>query len=225
MKILGIDTSTSNLSLAVLNDSDEIIEKDIYCERKLSSLLIPEINNILKRAKINLESLDAFSVGLGPGSFTGLRIGLAAIKAFALVTSRPVIGVSSLDILARNSSDTNQSVCAIIDAKRDKVYSCIYENKNGGFKKKTDYLLIEVKDLIKKIKKPTLFVGDAVAVYAKLIKTKLGKKARFSDEKHWFPRAADLIILAQEKIKEKKFDNPDKLVPLYLYPKECQIKR
>jgi len=225
MKILGIDTSSNNFSIAVSGDSGEIFEHNVDSGRKLCSMIIPTIKEILKKKRLSIDALDAFAVGLGPGSFTGLRIGLATIKGLAFGSKKPVIGIPTLDILARNISNDKSWICPIVDAKRDKVYTCIYENKNKHFRKLSNYSLIEIKDLIKKIKRQTIFVGDGIRVYEDLIRNKLGKKARFSNENFWLPHAGDLVILAKQRIKDKKIDNPDKLTPLYLYPKECQIKR
>ncbi|MBM3251655.1 MAG: tRNA (adenosine(37)-N6)-threonylcarbamoyltransferase complex dimerization subunit type 1 TsaB [Candidatus Omnitrophica bacterium] len=225
MKILAIDTSSNNLSIAISDDKGRVFEKNIYSEKKLSSLIIPSINLMLKKTKTSLRSLDALAVGLGPGSFTGLRIGVATIKALALGAAKPVIGIPSLDILARNVKADNLQICPLLDAKRDRVYTCFYQNRNKHFKKLNDYLLIEIKDFFKKIKTRTVFLGDGLNIYKDLIKDKLGRKAYFAEDKLWRVRAGNLVILAKERIKNKKFDNPDKIVPLYLYPKECQIKK
>src|SRR3989304_5415259 len=102
MKILSIDTSTKTFSLAV-SDGEEILRsRNIKITRVLSSSIIPSIHQILKKAGIALSQLDGFAVGLGPGSFTSLRVGLSTIKAFALATGKPVVGIPSLDVLALN---------------------------------------------------------------------------------------------------------------------------
>ena len=225
MKILGIDTSSSNLSLAILGDKDEVFERNIEAGRRLSSIIIESITDIIKKKKMSLDSLDAFAVGLGPGSFTGLRIGIATVKGLALATSKPIIAIPSLDILASSVSENEYQICPIIDAKRQKVYSSIYKTKNNNLVRKNDYLLVDIEKLLKKIKNKTIFLGDGINIYKKIIKDKLGKKAKFIDEESWFPRAGNLVLMAKEKYQKKKFDNSDKLVPLYLYPKECQIRK
>jgi tRNA threonylcarbamoyladenosine biosynthesis protein TsaB len=225
MKILAIDTSSSNLSIAVCDDNGRIFEKNIDAERKLSSVIIPAINGMLKKSEFSLDSIDLFAVGLGPGSFTGLRIGVATIKALALGTAKPLIGIPSLDILAKNVNHSNIQICPLLDAKRGMVYSCIYQNKNKHFKKLNGYLLIEIKDLLKKIKTKTIFLGDGLDIYKSSIENKLGKKAYFADDKYWRINAKNLIVLAREQAMSGKNDNPDKIAPLYLYPKECQIKK
>lgn len=223
MKILGFDSSSNNLSIAIL-DNGKIAEENIYSEKRLSSLIVPSIAKILKRRKLSLSSLDAFAVGLGPGSFTGLRVGLSTIKGLALACAKPVIGIPTLDILAANISIKNLQICPIIDAKRNNVYSCFYKNNKGFLKKINSYTLIDINNLLKRIREDTVFLGDGLNVFKRLIKDKLGSRAIFAEEKYWFPNAKSLVILAQKRFKLRKFGNPDKLIPLYLYPKECQIK-
>jgi tRNA threonylcarbamoyl adenosine modification protein YeaZ len=225
MRILGFDTSTRNLSIAILDDKNELLECNIDAEKRLSSLIISAINNILNKKKISLDSLDAFAVGLGPGSFTGLRIGIATVKGLALVTSKPVIGISSLDVLASSIFTNHYNICSIVDAKRGRVYACIYKIKNNHLTRISNYLLIEIRDLLLKIKSKTIFVGDGINAFRDFITKRFAKKVIFVDKEFWFPSARRLLMLAMERFKNNKFDNPDRLTPLYLYPKECQIKK
>ncbi|MBM3252476.1 MAG: tRNA (adenosine(37)-N6)-threonylcarbamoyltransferase complex dimerization subunit type 1 TsaB [Candidatus Omnitrophica bacterium] len=223
MRILGFDTSSGSFSIAIL-DNDKITEESFNCEKKLSSLIISSIERILKRKKVSLESIDAFAVGLGPGSFTGLRVGISTVKGLAMACAKPVIGISTLDILAANITRENRQICTIIDAKRNSVYYCFYRNNNEHLRKIGSYGLIDIGELIKKIKEDTVFTGDGLDIFGQLIKDKLGKKAIIAERRNWIPKARNLVVMAKERLKSGKFDNPDKLVPLYLYPKECQIK-
>jgi len=222
MQILGIDTSTKFLSLAILRDDRIIAQINLDVGRQLSSLLIPTIKDILKKSNLSLEKLNGFAVGIGPGSFTGLRIGITTIKALALALNKPIVGISSLDIIAKNISVASTQICPIIDAKRDNVFSCIYECRNGKMKRQTKYLLINIKDLLKRINKKTIFLGDGLLLFRKIIEKK--KEVIFTNEKLWYPKASNLVFLALEKFNKGQFTDTDKLVPLYLYPKECQIR-
>lgn len=222
MRILGFDTSSNNLSLAILNNN-KIAEENIHSERRLSSLIIPSIATILKKTKLSLDALDGFAVGLGPGSFTGLRVGISTVKGLSMACKKPVIGISTLDILAANITIKNRQICTIIDAKRNNVYYCLYKN-NSHLRKIASYGLIDINQLIKKIKEDTIFTGDGLSMFEQLIKDKLGKRAFMAEKQDWVPVAKNLVILAKERFESRKFDDPDKLVPLYLYPKECQIK-
>ena len=223
MRILGFDTSSDRFSIAIL-DNDKITEGSFNSGRRLSSLIISYIEGILKKKKITLESIDAFAVGLGPGSFTGLRVGLSTIKGLAMACVKPVIGISTLDILAANITRENRQICTIIDAKRNNVYAAFYKNNRGNFKKISNYNLIDINELIKKIKEDTVFTGNGLDIFEQLLKDKLGRKVIMAERESWVPDARNLVMMAKERLKLRKFDNPGKLVPLYLYPKECQIK-
>ena len=224
MQILGIETSSKFLSLAISKDNKIIAQINIDAYRKLSSLLIDSIKNVLRKANLKLEELDGFAVGLGPGSFTGLRIGITTVKALALSLNKPVVGISSLDVIAQNIFPSPHQICVILDAKRDNVFSCIYEYRNNKIKKLSRDLLINIKDLIKRTNKKTVFLGDGLAVFDSLIKKDKKQKASFAEQKFWYPNASNLLMLAFDKFKRKNFINTDNLVPMYLYPKECQIK-
>ncbi|MFC1621515.1 tRNA (adenosine(37)-N6)-threonylcarbamoyltransferase complex dimerization subunit type 1 TsaB [Candidatus Omnitrophota bacterium] len=218
MKILAIDTSSKMLSIALGNGKDIIKEENYLLDRRHSSLLIPKVKEMLEELDLSIKKIDAFVIGLGPGSFTGLRIGVSAVKGFGLALKKPCIGVASIDAIAMNAD--SGMIVPIIDAKRENVYSAIYEKKNGRIIRKTDYLLIKIKELLKKVKKDAVFLGDGISVY----KDKIGRGI-FLEEKYWYPRASALIKLALPKIKRTKKCNLAKLEPIYLYPKDCQVKK
>ena len=219
MKILGIDTSSKFLSIALSENENIIIEEMHLLERRHSSELIPKIREMLEKANSSIDRVDAFVVGLGPGSFTGLRIGVSAVKGFGIATKKPCIGVASIDAIAMNVDEEEASVVVIIDAKRQNVYSAVY--KNGV--KKSKYLLLKIDELMKKIKGPTVFLGDAIDIYREKIE-KRNKKAIFLNEEYWYPGASNLIKLGFRKLKEHKKPDLGKLEPIYLYPRDCQVK-
>jgi len=225
MNILGIDTSTSNLSVAVLDGSGLIAEYSKYLDRQTSQLLLPTIKKMLRKAQLSLDSIDTFAVGLGPGSFTGLRIGVSAIKGLSFACSKPIVGIPTLDVLALNVFPNQHQICPIVDARQNKVYVCLYKTENNKLKKQTNYLLTDIDSLLKKIKKTTVFLGDGLDIYQKIIKKTIGKRAIFADKNFWYPRAGNLALLAKKCYNTQKKIDPKKIVPLYLYPKECQIKK
>lgn len=223
MKILAIDTSTKFLTLGLSKNSKLLGQLNLELGRKLSDEIIRALQKFLKKHKIGLSDLDGFAVGVGPGSFTGLRIGLSTIKGFSLVLNKPIVGVSSLDILAESiAAGSEKLICPIIDAKRELVYSCVYK-KTSKLKRTSKYMLVSVKDLLNEINQDTIFLGDGIVLYKDAIKRKLGKKAHFASEKSWYPKAIDLLSLSRDKFKTKKAMNAHELQPLYLYPKECQV--
>lgn len=208
------------MSIALSEGKDIIIEEMHLLERRHSSLLIPKIKEMLKKVSFSIDGVDAFVIGLGPGSFTGLRIGVSAVKGFGIATKKPCVGVASIDAIAMNAGEKEASVVPIIDAKRQNVYGAIY--KKGV--KKSKYLLLKIDELLKKIKGPVVFLGDGIDLYREKIE-KRNKKAVFLNEKYWYPRASNLIKLALPKIKRYKNRDLNKLDPIYLYPKDCQVKR
>ena len=135
MKILSIDTSSKICSVAVLEDTDLITEKHMLDEKTHSQKLMPLIDEVLKSLKLDLLDLDLFVCGIGPGSFTGVRIGVSTIKAFCDVTSIPVVGINSLESLAYNGLNTKYKkgstiICSMIDAKNDNVYFDLFQIEN-----------------------------------------------------------------------------------------------
>jgi len=230
MKILAIETSTKNFSLAVADGNKILRSRNVVLKNVLSSSIIPSIKKILDASSLSLKQIDGFTIGLGPGSFTSLRVGLATVKAFGFATGKPVVGIPSLDVLAMNLVPERPGViCSLCDAKRNLVYACCYLSFGGKLRRKTPYLLTPIEDLLKNIDGEASFLGDAVDLYRDRIEDRATKnhnfKPFFADAKKRFPLAKNLIPLAWERFEKKKADPVDKLVPLYLYPHDCQIRK
>ena len=231
MKILCLETSTKKFSLAVCGEEKILAAKTVQLKGVLSSSIIPAIERILLKSKISFPGIDCLAIGLGPGSFTSLRVGLSTIKALSLATDKPVIGIPSLDALALSVlSKTADQICPIMDAKRNLVYTCLYQNFQGQLKRRSDYMLISPVELAERIKEDTLLTGDAVKLYADDIKKRIFIRPKLerptvslAPERLWHPQAKFLVQLAVQRFRLKQFDDPDKLVPLYLYPDHCQV--
>ncbi|MBU1062172.1 MAG: tRNA (adenosine(37)-N6)-threonylcarbamoyltransferase complex dimerization subunit type 1 TsaB [Candidatus Omnitrophica bacterium] len=224
MKVLGIDTSSKTLSVALGDAQDIITEESHLLDRRHSSMLVLKIKEMLKKSRFFLKDVDVFVVGLGPGSFTGLRIGVSTIKGFGIATKKPCIGISSIDGLALNVDEENKTIVPIIDAKRQQVYSAIYKKENGLVVRKSDYLLLNVDRLMRKVKGPCVFLGDGIPLYKDRIRH-FNKTATFLEEEYWYPRAGNLIKLALRNRKGLKNTNLARLRPIYLYPKDCQVRK
>ena len=229
MKLLSLETSTKHFSLALSDDKKIAASRNFVLKKVLSSSIIPAIAGILKKKKWTLSDLDGFAVGLGPGSFTSLRVGLATVKALALATGKPLVGVSSLDVLARNVLSMQEippSVCTMCDARRNLVYACFYEPAPEGLRRRGDYLLIGLDELLQKIRRPTLLIGDGIPLYRERIAglNERGPSVVLADEKYWYPQAKHLAVLARERFQNHEFDPPERIVPLYLHPQDCQVQ-
>lgn len=210
MILLAIDTSTDFLSLAVMRDGNTLAKFHEKTDRRHSILLVPMIDKLLKKARLKLKQVDCFVISIGPGSFTGLRIGVTVVKGLAFSLKKPVITVPTLDIIAYNARGFKGVVCPVLDARKKKVYASLYRSDGESVKKISRYLLLPLDELLKKTAKydKVLFLGDT-------------KENSF--KKDWHPRAEVAAILAKDDIKKKRFVKPEDLEPMYLYSRECDV--
>ena len=245
MNILGLDTSSKRLCLGIMNYKGKIVEYNVNSGIRCTELLLPTIKKALRQIKLSLNEVDYFAIGLGPGSFTGLRIGLATIKGFAQALGTPIIGLPSLDILASNDLSQGKSIiCPLIDAKRNLLFTAFYEvSLNNKLKRKSPYLLINIEDLLNRLKEPhklVTFLGNGLNFYQHRLNQKF-KNSVFFNEHNWYPKGRNLIKLTLDLIDKGRFTPLDKskrqdkrryltgfsdvkrIKPIYLYPKECQI--
>ena len=222
MKVLAIDTTTDWLCLG-LQVKEKFYAYQLKTGRNLSQLLVPSIARVTQALGLKISELDYFACGLGPGSFTGMRIGLATIKGLAIVRNQPVVGVPSLDILAKNAPSDGRLIVAATDAKRSLIYCSAYRYEQGVLKRKTPYLLLSPEEFIKKFPRRALILGDAVALYRKVFLSRI-KDVALLDQDYWRLGAYNLMELALAKIKARQLSSALTVKPIYLYPKECQIK-
>jgi tRNA threonylcarbamoyladenosine biosynthesis protein TsaB len=224
MVILGIDTSSKIMCIAVSDDSGKVYELRLEAGKKLATILAPNIKRILDSLDLSLKDIDYLACATGPGSFTGIRIGLSTIKALAFAARKPVIGISSLDILAMNAADSRGMICPMVDAKRGLIYYSLYKAK-PALKRVMPYKLSAPEELLKaKLASPCVFLGDAVKLYKEKISGRV-RGAEFLDEEFSYPRPGNIIKLARQRAEAKQAVSSFKLEAIYLYPKECQISK
>jgi tRNA threonylcarbamoyladenosine biosynthesis protein TsaB len=220
MYFVSFETSSKIFSLAVNKDGKVLRYRNLKAAMVLEDSILPALDKILESAGISFDQIDGFAIALGPGSFTSLRVGLSTVKAFAMSTGKPVVGIPTLDIIARGVDlGACDEVCVINDARRDKVYACFY----GPDGRKSDYLLCSLKEALAKASGRTLFVGDALKLYRKDIVSARQTKCLFADEKWWYPQSRVMSALAYERFKSKSYDDAASLLPIYLYPQDCQV--
>ena len=228
MKILAIDTSSKICSVAVLEDNEVLIEKHIDDSTTHSQKLMPMINDILKTCKLDLSDFGLFSCSIGPGSFTGVRIGVSTVKAFCDVTSIPVASVSSLEGLAYNCLESNfkqNIICSLIDAKNDNVYCGIFKRENNEFIQLEDLCAKNINEVLEILNKYSsssiLFVGDG-AVYHKYAICQTLSKTTFI-EKHLNDQTATSIGKAGfNKYKQGLVGDSNSITPLYLRKSQAE---
>jgi tRNA threonylcarbamoyladenosine biosynthesis protein TsaB len=224
MVILGIDTSSKMMCIAVSDNAGKVYEFRLEAGKKLATILAPNIKRVLDCLGLGVGDVDCFVCATGPGSFTGIRIGLSTIKAMAFAVRKPVIGISSLDILAMNASGEKGLICPIVDAKRGLIYYSLYTMK-PALKKILAYKLTSPEEMPKaKFTSSCVFLGDAVKLYHDRISARI-KGAEFLDEESSYPRPGNIITLARQRVGSKQQVSSFKVEPIYLYPKECQISK
>ena len=230
MKILAIDTSSKVCSISILEDKDIILEKHINNEITHSQKLMPLIDDTLKDCKLQLKDFDLFSCCIGPGSFTGVRIGVSTIKAFCDVTNIPVVGASSLESLAYNTLNSNiydktDIVCSLIDAKNDNVYCGIFKREFDSFTQLEPLCaknINEIIDVLKKYKNTSiLFVGDGAINYKYTILQKLSKTT-FVEKELNEQTSVSVGRIAFDKYNNGIYGNSNSLTPLYLRKSQAE---
>jgi tRNA threonylcarbamoyladenosine biosynthesis protein TsaB len=228
MRLLAIDTSTRTLCCG-LADGEKHYGFDVEYGPKLSRWLVPALGRVLETLSIKPEAIDCFACGIGPGSFTGIRLGMSCVKGLAWAGGKPVAGVPSLDIIALNARREAGDVCCVSDAKRGLVYCAFYRFRAGAMKRTSPYLLLDPSRLAGEIKrrqgkKPRelALCGDGIPVVKPCFQ---GKGLSFLDGDYWKPQGRNLLELALRTAEEKRLSDSLSVKPLYLYPQECQIRK
>ena len=220
MKVLSVECSAVPCSVALTED-DKILA-NAYSNIKLthSETLMPMVEWVLKSALCEIGEIDAFAVGVGPGSFTGIRIGISAVKGMAEARNLPCIPVSTLEAMAENYSDTDCIVCAVMDARCKQVYNALFENKNGNVLRLCEDRALAIEDLVPEIAelskkgKNVIIVGDGAELFYPFIKELNGVKT--ADFQRRFQNAAGIAARAGKLLKLNKTVDSAELQPLYL---------
>jgi len=225
MRILAVDTSASVASVAVIEDGTILGEYSINNKKTHSQKLLPMINELLRNLELNIGNIDYFAASSGPGSFTGLRIGITTIKTLAYSVNKQVIAVPTLDALANNISPTEALICPIMDARNNQVYTALYASENGITKNITEYMGIHVTDLCDIINgknKKVIFLGDSVSIHKNLLKDKLQVPCDFVSASSLLQRGASVAEVAMKMLMESKQQSSFDMVPFYLRKSQAE---
>jgi len=225
MKVLGIDTSTSCGSVGLMDDGEVISDYLLNISVTHSERLLGAIEVVLKEACCPVENLDGWAVSLGPGSFTGLRIGVSTVKGLAFATGKPVAGVSTLDVLASQIAPTSYLICPILDARKKEVYTAFYRYEEGNsLKRQSNYQAIRPEDLVKKIKEHTIFLGDGLKTYGDFLLNSLPSLAIFPPAPLNVSHGSMVAKLGSELLQKGECLDLSNFTPLYIRPSEAEMK-
>jgi tRNA threonylcarbamoyladenosine biosynthesis protein TsaB len=227
MKLLALDSS-SIVATAALIDEDKIIGEMIVNHKKNhSQKLMPLIQQLLNETEVNIQEVDAFGVCIGPGSFTGIRIGLSTAKALAQVGNKPLVGISTLEGLAFNLPYSRGIICPILDAQREQIYTGLYKWEGNQMFSIVEDHAIAVEDWIEELRKraETIhLIGDGIPKFASTFKERLGEKVSIAPITARMPRASSIANLALQKVIGGEANDYKSVVPHYIRKSQAEQK-
>ena len=222
MKILAVDTSSKICAVAILEDNKVIDEIKLDNGKTHSENLMPIIKEILERNSLNLSNFNLIAVSVGPGSFTGIRIGIATIKPMAEVYNLPVASVTSLETLARNieNKEKDFTIISLIDARNNQVYAGFFDTE---YNLKEDEIAEDIDEVLKKAGKYSkiIFVGDGAIIHKEKIEENLkDRNIIFTKENN--QSAINTGKIGYKKFLEKNLKNADTILPIYLRKSQAE---
>ncbi len=229
MVTLAIETSGFTGGVAILGRDGLEGELVVGSKKTYSRRLLGSIMFLMKELDLGWKDVDGVCVSLGPGSFTGLRIGVATAKGICLSTGASIVGIPSLDILAQNAVlFSSGHICPVIDARRGQIYCSLYASDGGFVKRRSPYLVISPDELQGRLpeKGGILFLGSGLDPYLKKISAIFGKRAIFAPRNLWHPRPSICALMGKKRLEEQgRADDPVTLAPLYLRLSEAEEKK
>lgn len=225
--ILAIDSSTPCSTVAVTTGTRQN-GKVLGCIALSSKVthsrrLLTSIDRLLEETNINKQEIAGYAVGLGPGSFTGLRIGMATAKGLAAAAEKPLYGVLTPDILAATCIGA-ENICVVLDARKKEVYAAMYHQDEAGYPVRVgDIQAISPQELVQHLSDPVVMVGDGLHSYQELWRTELGLKMIVAPANLWSPSAAILGLLAGELALEGGELPLADAVPLYVRASDAEL--
>jgi tRNA threonylcarbamoyladenosine biosynthesis protein TsaB len=223
--VVGIETSTPQTSVAIGGEQGILAQMSV-AGRSRQEAAAPALQQLLRWSGIELDRVGGVAVGIGPGLFTGLRVGVATAKTLAQVLAIPIVGLTSLDVLASAVRHTPRRICAVIDGRRGEVFWSLYEPVPGGVLRATDHAVAKPDHLVAELLTVTgdvLLVGDGAILYRYEIERELGGRVEFASAIHAHPQAASLVELAAPRFLREEHDRLFDVVPVYLRKSDAEI--
>ena len=223
MLILGIDTSSPTGSVALVENDYVISESLLNSSQRYSDKLLIEVDAVFNSSKIKLNQIDGFVITTGPGSFTGLRVGMSFLKGLILATQKPFASVNTLDAYAETVQPGPYAICPVLDARKKEVYTALYNSENGLCVRETPDQAIKPGELCYQIKKPTVFVGNGLVAYKELLSSRLKEKCIHNAPLKKLTVAASASLIVSRDLKENFQTNLDSLTINYIRPSEAEL--
>ncbi len=224
MRLLFVDTCGTTAAVAVADGGRIVAEHNLILDRRMSGRLLAVIGGVLAEAGMTMAGLDGIGVACGPGSFTGVRIGMATVKGMALAAGLPLAGISSLALLAANLPHARHQVCPLMDARKKEVYAALFRCEALPVAISPETVLPPER-FLDCIVEPTIFTGDGAMAYRELIIGRCGDLALFAPCSAIYPRGACGIALTQEAFLKGAGVAPERLDPVYIRASEAETQR
>ena len=228
MKILAIESSGLVASVAIVTEDAMLAEYTINHKKTHSQTLLPMLAEMARMVGIDMKEIDAIAVAAGPGSFTGLRIGSATAKGLGLALDKPIIPIPTLEGLAYNLFGTDKMICPMMDARRNQVYTGLYEFRNSelsAIKEQTAVSVAEIIDEVNSLGRSVIFVGDGVKVNKKFIEDETKVDFSFAPVHLNQQRAAAVGALGLSYFKNNKYEKANEHTPIYLRLSQAERER
>jgi tRNA threonylcarbamoyladenosine biosynthesis protein TsaB len=228
MKTLAVETSTLTGAVALVDGEAVVAECRVNVAITHSERLLATVDWLLAAAGWRLGDLAGLAVAIGPGSFTGLRIGVSTMKSLAFATGCPLVGVPTLDALAWTLPFAAPLVCPILDARKGEVYTALYRTASGELERLGEYRALPAEALAAELRAqgaPVVFLGDGVPRYATSLIRALGEVARLAPPRHHVPSALTVAELGRAALLAGESRDPAALVPLYVRRSEAELVR
>lgn len=224
MIVVGIETSTPQISVAIGTET-EILGRIQVAGRARQEVVTPALRQLLVWTGVELSSVGGFAVGIGPGLFTGLRVGVATAKTLAQVVHAPIVGLASLDVLAYAVRFSHRMIVSVIDGRRGEVFWARYRAVPGGVVRDTEHAVARPEAVLAELQAEpgeVLLVGDGAMLYRDVLQ-QIGARAEFATPALAHPDAAQLVELAVPRFLREEHDRLFDVVPVYLRKSDAEI--
>ncbi|UCE43137.1 MAG: tRNA (adenosine(37)-N6)-threonylcarbamoyltransferase complex dimerization subunit type 1 TsaB [Candidatus Aminicenantes bacterium] len=223
--VLAVDTTTPSGSVALLKGPSLLAEVNQDSPATFSERLLPTVRFLLESNELGIQDVKGFAVAVGPGSFTGIRIGLSTVKSFAYPSGKPIAPVSTLVALARKiQHPQNRLICSLLDAKKNQVYAALFESKAGGFQELIPQGVYSPDALFSRLPAHRVihFIGSGVGIYRPLLFQYLKDKARFTRRTPYI--AHEVGLIGYELLRKNEGKDIHEIEPLYLRKSQAEEK-
>ncbi|MCC6347779.1 MAG: tRNA (adenosine(37)-N6)-threonylcarbamoyltransferase complex dimerization subunit type 1 TsaB [Nitrospirales bacterium] len=224
MKLLAVETSTMLGGVALMEDSTLIAEMRMNVRITHSERVLTGIDHLLRQAGFGLDDIDVFGIATGPGSFTGLRVGLSTLKGLVYASGKRLVSVPTLEAFAWSLPFAAHPVCPLLDARKQEVYAGIFAWENNGFTRLAAERAVRIEELLAALHGDAIFIGEGAVLYRDAISRSMGHRAHFGQPQNMVPSPATVASLCMRKAARGEFDDPVRLSPLYLRRSEAEIK-